>query len=47
VTGGMEGKVRELLDLARDGMSPAIFHADRIGDFLDGRPHGGTVVRGG
>jgi isopentenyl phosphate kinase len=47
VTGGMEGKVRELLDLARDGTSPAIFHADRIGDFLDGRPHGGTVVRGG
>ena len=47
VTGGMEGKVRELLDLARDGMNPAIFHADRIGDFLDGLPHGGTVVRGG
>jgi len=47
VTGGMEGKVRELLDLARYGTSSAIFHADRIGDFLDGRPHGGTVVRGG
>jgi isopentenyl phosphate kinase len=47
VTGGMEGKVRELFGLARDGTSSAIFHADRIGDFLDGRPHGGTVVRGG
>ncbi len=47
VTGGMEGKVGELLVLARDGTSSAIFHADRIGDFLDGRPHGGTVVRGG
>lgn len=47
VTGGMEGKVRELLDLARDGICPAIFHVDRLGDFLDGKPHGGTVVRGG
>ena len=47
VTGGMKGKVRELLDLARDGTSSAIFHVDRLGDFLDGKPHGGTVVRGG
>jgi isopentenyl phosphate kinase len=47
VTGGMEGKVRELLMLARNGTSSVIFHVDRIGDFLDGRPHGGTVVRGG
>ncbi|HON81186.1 MAG TPA: isopentenyl phosphate kinase [Methanoregulaceae archaeon] len=47
VTGGMEGKVQELLGLAQGGTSSAIFHADRIGDFLDGRPHGGTVVRGG
>jgi isopentenyl phosphate kinase len=47
VTGGMKGKVRELLDLARDGTSSAIFHVDRLGDFLDGKPHGGTVVRSG
>jgi isopentenyl phosphate kinase len=47
VTGGMAGKVRELLDLARDGTRSAIFHVDRLGDFLDGKPHGGTVVRGG
>lgn len=47
VTGGMEGKVKELLDLAREGTSSAIFHVDRLGDFLDGKPTGGTVVRGG
>jgi isopentenyl phosphate kinase len=47
VTGGMEGKVQELLVLAREGMSAEIFHVDRLGAFLDGRPHGGTVVRGG
>jgi isopentenyl phosphate kinase len=47
VTGGMEGKVRELIDLAREGTSSAIFHVDRLGDFLDGKPTGGTVVRGG
>jgi isopentenyl phosphate kinase len=47
VTGGMGGKLAELLDLADAGIAPAIFHASRIGDFLDGRPHGGTVVEGG
>lgn len=46
VTGGMGGKVRELLILAGRGTSSDIFHASRIGDFLDGRPHGGTRVRG-
>jgi isopentenyl phosphate kinase len=45
VTGGMGGKVRELLRLAEKGISSDIFHASRIGDFLDGRPHGGTRVR--
>jgi isopentenyl phosphate kinase len=45
VTGGMSGKVRELLFLAERGISSDIFHASRIGDFLDGRPHGGTRVR--
>jgi isopentenyl phosphate kinase len=47
VTGGMEGKLTELLALADEGISSSIFHASRIGDFLDGRPHGGTWVEGG
>jgi isopentenyl phosphate kinase len=47
VTGGMEGKLGELLALAEGGIPSAIFHASRIGDFLDGRPHGGTLVEGG
>lgn len=46
VTGGMSGKVRELLLLAEQGICSDIFHASRIGDFLDGKPHGGTRVRG-
>ncbi|HVP94211.1 MAG TPA: isopentenyl phosphate kinase [Methanoregulaceae archaeon] len=46
VTGGMSGKVSELLLLAERGISSDIFHASRIGDFLDGRPHGGTRVKG-
>jgi isopentenyl phosphate kinase len=47
VTGGMEGKLEELLALADAGIGSSIFHASRIGDFLDGRPHGGTTVEGG
>jgi isopentenyl phosphate kinase len=47
VTGGMEGKLAELLALADEGIGSAIFHASRIGDFLDGRSHGGTAVEGG
>jgi isopentenyl phosphate kinase len=47
VTGGMEGKVQELLALAREGMCAEIFHVRKLGAFLDGQPHGGTVVRGG
>ncbi len=47
VTGGMEGKFEELLALADAGIGSSIFHASRIGDFLDGRPHGGTTVEGG
>ncbi|HTY14277.1 MAG TPA: isopentenyl phosphate kinase [Methanoregulaceae archaeon] len=46
VTGGMSGKVGELLFLAEQGICSDIFHASRIGDFLDGKPHGGTRVRG-
>lgn len=47
VTGGMEGKLAELLALAEEGTGSSIFHASRIGDFLDGRPHGGTTIGGG
>jgi isopentenyl phosphate kinase len=47
VTGGMEGKLEELLALADAGIGSSIFHASRIGDFLDGLPHGGTTVEGG
>ncbi|MDD1719288.1 MAG: isopentenyl phosphate kinase family protein [Methanoregulaceae archaeon] len=46
VTGGMEGKIRELVALARTGIGSDIFNISRVGDFLDGRPHGGTSVRG-
>lgn len=47
VTGGMEGKVQELVRLAREGICSEIFHVSRLGAFLDGQPHGGTVVRAG
>ncbi len=47
VTGGMEGKVQELVRLAREGVCSEIFHVSRLGAFLDGEPHGGTVVRAG
>ncbi len=44
VTDGMRGKINELLVLAREGIPSDIFHASRLADFLDGRPHGGTRV---
>jgi isopentenyl phosphate kinase len=47
VTGGMAGKIGELLALAGKGISSDIFHVDRIGDFLDKKPHGGTRITGG
>jgi len=47
VTGGMAGKLGELIALAEKGISSDIFHADRIGDFLDGKPNGGTRITGG
>jgi len=46
VTGGMKGKIAELLALAEQGTESSIFHISRLGDFLDARDHGGTVVRG-
>lgn len=49
VTGGMRGKITELLALADAGIDSHIFHVSKIGRFLDGTEHGGTVVtrRGG
>ena len=46
VTGGMKGKIDELLGLADHGIRSDIFHVSRIPDFLSGSAHGGTVVRG-
>jgi len=47
VTGGMKGKIDELLGLAATGTYADIFHVSRLGDFLSGKDHGGTKVRGG
>ncbi|HOT95103.1 MAG TPA: isopentenyl phosphate kinase [Methanoregulaceae archaeon] len=44
VTGGMAGKIDELLRLANAGISSHIFSLDRLEDFLAGRPHGGTEI---
>ena len=44
VTGGMSGKVAELLRLADAGVASHVFGRDRLADFLAGRPHGGTEV---
>jgi len=46
VTGGMRGKIDELLGLADAGIGSDIFHVSRVGDFLCEKPHGGTMVRG-
>ena len=46
VTGGMRGKIDELLGLADAGIGSDIFHVSRIPDFLPGSGHGGTIVRG-
>jgi isopentenyl phosphate kinase len=46
VTGGMRGKIDELLGLADAGIGSDIFHVSRIADFLAGSGHGGTTVRG-
>ena len=46
VTGGMRGKIDELLGLADAGIRSDIFHVSRIPDFLSGAGHGGTIVRG-
>jgi isopentenyl phosphate kinase len=46
VTGGMRGKMNELLGLAQAGIVSEIFHVSRIGDFLAGTSTGGTLVKG-
>jgi isopentenyl phosphate kinase len=46
VTGGMRGKINELLELSDAGIGSAIFHVSRVADFLAGASHGGTTVRG-
>ena len=46
VTGGMKGKIDELLGLADAGIGSEIFHVSRVRDFLNGSDHGGTKVRG-
>jgi isopentenyl phosphate kinase len=46
VTGGMRGKINELLDLADAGIGSDIFHVSRLAEFLAGTPHGGTTVKG-
>ncbi len=46
VTGGMRGKIDELLGLADAGVRSDIFHVSRVVDFLKGSGHGGTIVRG-
>ena len=46
VTGGMRGKIDELLGLADAGIGSDIFHVLRIGDFLAGTSTGGTKVKG-
>jgi isopentenyl phosphate kinase len=47
VTGGMKGKVEELLTLADAGIPSSIFHIGKLADFLAGDDHGGTDIVGG
>jgi isopentenyl phosphate kinase len=44
VTGGMQGKINELLALADTGIDSHIFHVSKIARFLDGSEHGGTTI---
>jgi len=46
VTGGMSGKLNELFELADAGIGSDIFAVSRVADFLNGKDHGGTLVRG-
>ncbi|NLV27491.1 MAG: isopentenyl phosphate kinase family protein [Methanomicrobiales archaeon] len=44
VTGGMQGKISELLRLADMGIESDIFHISRLKEFLSGTDHGGTRI---
>ncbi|MDD1725219.1 MAG: uridylate kinase, partial [Methanospirillum sp.] len=44
VTGGMQGKISELLCLADNGIGSEIFHISRLREFLNGTDHGGTWI---
>ena len=45
ITGGMRGKINELLLLADEGINSHIFAANRMADFLSERDYGGTMVK--
>jgi isopentenyl phosphate kinase len=45
VTGGMRGKIDELLELAHAGIGSDIFSVSQLTSFLAGTGHGGTQVR--
>jgi len=45
ITGGMRGKINELLLLADEGVDSHIFAADRMADFLSEKNYGGTLVK--
>ncbi len=50
VTGGMHGKVTELMELARSGIPSCLFNAERPGNvsrFLKGENVEGTLISGG
>lgn len=44
VTGGMRGKIEELLKLADTRIDSHIFHVSMVGQFMEGVDHGGTIV---
>lgn len=44
VTGGMQGKITELLRLADIGIESEIFHISRLREFLSEADHGGTRI---
>ena len=45
VTGGMRGKIEELLSLSDDGICSILFSLKHLSAFLMGEPHEGTVIR--
>lgn len=44
VTGGMKGKINELLVLAESNIDSFIFHVDFLGDFLNNKDFKGTKI---